>query len=218
MPYLTPGAAAGVTLCRRLRFDAALADVLTGALEKLTHAYQWEQNTPTDLTPDGAAALALEMLLAYLDGGDICMVGAILPFATEVLPDGILACDGTVYDRADFPDLYAVLDPVYIIDADTFSVPDLRGRAVVGTGQGAGLTDRAIGDTGGEETHTLTEDEMPVHSHTVQDPGLNIIQEGAPDLALSDPGLPTQTGDAGGDEAHENMPPFLALHYGIVAR
>jgi microcystin-dependent protein len=42
---------------------------------------------------------------------------------------------------------------------------DARGRAVIGAGQGSGLTDRPLASTGGEETHVLTESEMPSHTH-----------------------------------------------------
>lgn len=217
MPYLTPSAAAEVILCRRLYFDAALADVVTGALERLTHASSWEQNTPADLTPSAAADLMRDMFSQYLSGGDNCMIGTVVVFATLEPPAGVLACDGATYARVDYPALYAALDPWFIIDADNFKVPDLRGRTVVGVGQGVGLTNRVIAEVGGEETHVLTTAEMPSHSHTVNDPGINIIQEGAPDLALSDPGMPTQTGNTGGGQAHENMQPFLALRCGIVA-
>src|SRR5438046_10528938 len=58
--------------------------------------------------------------------------------------------------------------------AMTFNLPDLRGRVAMGAGQGVikinndpvgTLSPRAIGDSLGEEKHTLTKDEMPSHKH-----------------------------------------------------
>jgi microcystin-dependent protein len=46
------------------------------------------------------------------------------------------------------------------------ATPDLRGRFVVGSGQGPGLSNRAVGATGGTETVTLTESQLPAHNHT----------------------------------------------------
>ena len=51
------------------------------------------------------------------------------------------------------------------------NTPDLRGRFVLGSGAGTNLTARTIGQKGGEETHTLTTNEMPSHIHGVTDPG-----------------------------------------------
>jgi microcystin-dependent protein len=65
---------------------------------------------------------------------------------------------------ADIPTGWAVCD-------GTNGTPDLRGRFILGSGQGAGLTSRIINNSGGRETITLTTTEMPSHSHTITDPG-----------------------------------------------
>ena len=49
----------------------------------------------------------------------------------------------------------------------SITTPDLRGRFVLGSGKGSGLTNRTVGDTGGVETVALTEAQMPSHSHDV---------------------------------------------------
>jgi len=49
--------------------------------------------------------------------------------------------------------------------------PDLRGRFILGSGTGSGLTSRTHGDTGGSETHTLTINEMPAHNHDMESAG-----------------------------------------------
>ena len=51
--------------------------------------------------------------------------------------------------------------------------PDLRGRFILGSGTGSGLTSRTHGDTGGHETHTLTINEMPAHNHTMDTAGIH---------------------------------------------
>jgi len=83
------------------------------------------------------------------------------------------------------------------------------------------LTARSIGYSGGEEDHTLTSSEMPSHDHQQHNsPGALVIPVGAPSTfyAHTDPGLPAWTGSAGGGNEHNNMPPFHALTFGIIAR
>lgn len=84
------------------------------------------------------------------------------------------------------------------------------GRALGIAGAGSGLTSRALGEALGEETHLLTEAEMPAHSH-----GLSTV---AVDGSLSSanpangPGSTVQTGSTGGDGAHNNMQPSTFLN------
>ncbi len=91
-------------------------------------------------------------------------------------------------------------------DADkAMTLPDYRGRAIIGSGSGAGLTVRVRGDTGGEERVTLTEDEMPSHQH-----GLNFVGAygGGGAGAISGAGSNTGTSSTGGGASHENMSPW----------
>lgn len=67
--------------------------------------------------------------------------GAIIMWYGPIVPVGWLLCDGTN------------------------GTPDLRGRFVLGSGNGAGLTDRKLNDKGGEENHTLDITEIPSHYH-----------------------------------------------------
>lgn len=119
-------------------------------------------------TSDSARSNAFTM---DWDGNIIgqAMAGFIQMYAGATPPTGWLICDGASYLRSDYPTLFAALggtsSPWGLPDNTHFKVPDFRGRAPIGAGTGTGLTARAIGDTFGEETHTLIADEVPAHTH-----------------------------------------------------
>jgi len=141
------------------------------------------------------------------------MIGTVFYHACENTPDGALDCDGAQYDRVDYPTLYAVLDTFYIVDADTFTVPDLADQFTLAAG-----TTYAVGDAGGEAEHTLTNDEIPAHSHTYGKPdfGVSVVGPGEVPAAQVDL-IPDVTGNTGGGEAHNNMPPYVVLKAAIWA-
>lgn len=211
--WLTPNSIPVRTVCRVVRIpdDPAFVYAFSGALLSLTEAQNWEEFG--ELTPTEAAEACLPVVLDYLESS-VCMIGTILPFATSEPPAATLLCDGTQYARVDYPALYDAILPGLQVDSDFFVVPDLRDRFVVGAGARNPL------DIGGAEEITLTEAQMPIHSHLYTPPTLNIDLEGpgAPDILAAGIGLPTQTGNAGGNQPHDNMPPFIALRYCIVAR
>lgn len=96
--------------------------------------------------------------------------------------------------------------------------PDLRGRFILGEGQGSGLTNRVKGQTGGEETNLLTVAEMPVHYHGISkifEHGRSFKGDDASDHPLKQccgkQGMATD--NAGGGQRHNNMPPFYVLAY-----
>lgn len=144
------------------------------------------------------------------------LIGAILPHTRGDLSNlNLLPCDGSSYLRADYPLLYDAIDPIYIIDPDTFRVPDLREKFPLGEGG-----DLALDDTGGEAEHVLTVDELPAHAHgfTQYTFGVDIESVGVPDpTGVGNPRLPESTDDTGGGEAHNNMPPYLVVRWAIVA-
>lgn len=177
--------------------------------------------------------------IARLEAREINPVGTILMNANPVIPANHLACDGGSYSKTDYETLYAVLGTRYGGNASLFMVPDLRGRTVVGSGNRWGP-----GETGGEETHILTINELPAHNHGVTDPGHthapgtgadwfwtksnaggNVIQGGATYqadngvrsvTASSTTGITTN--NTGGTVAHNNMPPYIVIPFIIVAR
>ena len=83
------------------------------------------------------------------------------------LPTGWLACDGSSLLRASYPALFAKIGTTWgSADATHFNVPDLRGRSVIGSGTGSGLTARTLGTQNiGAETVALSTAELAAHTH-----------------------------------------------------
>jgi microcystin-dependent protein len=95
-------------------------------------------------------------------------IGEIRLFGFPRIPDGWLACAGQSLPISQFDTLYAVIGTTYGGDGvQTFNLPDLRGRVPIGQGQGQSLPNYTLGQIAGEETHTLIEAEMPIHSHAL---------------------------------------------------
>lgn len=157
--------------------------------------------------------------------GEIQMVG--FNFA----PRGWAFCHGSILSIAQNDALFALLGTTYGGDGQsTFALPDLRGRIPLNQGQGAGLSNRVIGEIGGTESVTLTQQQMPSHTHQVMagatgartsTPNGNMLASGEADVfsraSGSEVGLaPTQLAPAGSTLPHENMQPVLAVNF-IIA-
>ena len=100
----------------------------------------------------------------------------------------------------------------------TKGTPDLRGRFILCAGQGTNLTTRTQGQAGGEENHTLTVNEMPVHNHSTNAGNNNdysncwcsCVCSGRSGLSSD---ANRSSSNAGGGAAHNNMPPYYVLTY-----
>lgn len=185
---------------------------------------RWRWNALSDSEYDQLDALVSSAELALRTN---IMIGTIIHTATSVAPFGTLVCDGATYQREDYPALYDVLADAYIVDSETFTVPDLIGRHI----RGGPLSE--IGDELGEDEHVLTIDELPEHTHDNEPhahqytpPVINIDVEapGVPDPVAAGIGLPTSTSvetitivATGGGEAHNNIPASTVLLPCIVA-
>jgi microcystin-dependent protein len=138
--------------------------------------------------------------------------GTIVAFGGSTPPAGWLLCDGAAQSSTTYPDLFGAIGYTWGGSGGTFNVPDLRGRAPIGSGQGSGLTNRTLAGNGGEETHQLTADEMPSHYHSVISVtgwGTNGWGSGT---NWEDPHS-TDTNSAGGDQPHNNMQPYAVVHF-----
>lgn len=184
--------------------------VLFSTLDAANRLYDW-QGAGSSLTPT-----EIDQIDAFLSQARYelmtTLVGQVIAWGGENAPPNCLLCDGTGYLREDYPELYGALNNAFIVDADHFIVPDLRGRFVYGA---AALG--AIGTTGGEESHTLTEGEMPGHTHTIPFTATTLaVEPGEVTVLTPVPILTANTGSAGGSGSHNNMPPFMTLAYYIV--
>lgn len=94
-------------------------------------------------------------------------IGEIRMFGGTFAPANWAFCDGSLQSIQQNPAAYSILGTIYGGDGmQTFALPDLRGRVPVGVGQGAGLSYVALGEKGGEESHTLLAAEMAAHTHS----------------------------------------------------
>jgi microcystin-dependent protein len=234
MPYLTPDTLPTDILCRVLFIPNSVdfLSIVTGALEELT--FLWNFDKYGTLTPAETVEAFLPMFNAFcLSQGECRVIGEIITYAGDTSPySNWFVCNGDSLLRADFPDLFDVIGTTYgAVDGTHFNLPDLRGRAISGVGNGAGLSPVALGDSYGEEAHTLTTAEVPAHSHT--DSGHTHVEGNAsPTLVTIGTGVPTASAipsvgitssgsanldSSGGDGSHNTIGPRLAITCLIVA-
>lgn len=161
------------------------------------------------------------------------------PFVAEIRifpfnfpPRGWAFCNGQLMSIAQNTALFSLLGTTYGGDGRvTFGLPNLQGSAPIHPGQGPGLSQYDLGQTGGVESVTLPQSEMPAHNHglraNVIDPAdtNNVsanasfavstggtLYQAAADVTLSNQALPI----AGGNLPHNNMMPYLTLNFCIA--
>lgn len=154
-------------------------------------------------------------------------VGEIRMFAGTFPPLGWEFCDGQVLPINENETLFQLIGTTYGGDGQsTFALPDLRGRSPIHMGAGAGLDPHNLAQAGGTETVTLTVQQLPQHSHapraststaTSSKPSTGAWASWG-DLPYSGeaPGANLHTNSvfpAGGSQPHDNMPPFVAVHF-----
>jgi microcystin-dependent protein len=162
------------------------------------------------------------------------------PFVAEIrifpfnfAPKGWAWCDGQLMPISQNTALFSLLGTTYGGDGKSnFALPDLQGNAPMHPGQGPGLSLHDLGETGGSETVTLLESEIPAHSHALrvytQDPADTFAPNPAASLSRSNNGnvwgaaanlvplSPNAIAPAGGDQPHNNMQPYLTFYFNIA--
>ena len=94
-------------------------------------------------------------------------LGEIIMFGGNFAPRGWAFCDGQLLPISSYSALFSILGTTYGGDGrSTFALPDLRGRAPLSSGQHPGGSNFNLGAKGGAETTTITQNNMPSHSHT----------------------------------------------------
>ena len=154
-------------------------------------------------------------------------------FSGNFAPRSWAFCDGQLLPIAQNTALFSLIGTTYGGDGrTTTALPDLQGRAPMHAGRGPGLTSRRLGQKIGVETVTLTEAQIPAHSHAlrstaapaqVKDPIGNVFAE-SPDEDAYNSATPgnlvtmnaDMVGNAGGGLSHTNVQPYLTLNF-IIA-
>jgi microcystin-dependent protein len=158
-------------------------------------------------------------------------LGQIQAFGFNFNPRGWLRCEGQLLAISQYNALFSLLGTMYGGDGrTTFGLPDLRGRSIVGIGQGAGLSNIPQGAQGGTETVTLQTNNMPSHNHNVSvsvNTG-NGEESSSTSYLSSHAGAfneaPTSgavlagvvSGSAGGGQAFSNRDPYLGINFCIA--
>lgn len=160
------------------------------------------------------------------------------PFLAEIrifpfnfAPKGWAWCNGQLLPLSQNTALFSLLGTTYGGNGmSNFALPDLQGRAPMHPGQGPGLSLHDLGETGGSETTTLLESEIPSHSHGVMASVVN-SQVITPTGAATGRGNPTpiyaaslsgvamgqnSLTPAGGNQPHNNMMPYLTFYFNIA--
>lgn len=161
-------------------------------------------------------------------------VAEIRIFAFNFAPKGWAFCDGQILPLSQNTALFSLLGTTYGGDGrSNFALPNLQGSAPMHPGQGPGLTLHDLGETGGAETISLLQTEMPAHSHSASanggggssnDPTGNvwaatvIARQGVNTYGTTDGGNMSfaALGIAGGSQPHNNLMPYLTLNFCIA--
>lgn len=144
-------------------------------------------------------------------------IGRIEPFAGSSTPEGWLLCDGSAVSRTSYPQLFAAIGTTYGPGngSSTFNLPDARGRVLVGRDVAQTEFD-TLGETGGAKTHTLTESQMPSHTHRTGISPTNVLGGSSGNvtaqvnLVAAVDRAPTLA--TGGGQPHNNLQPYLTVN------
>lgn len=158
------------------------------------------------VTNDGSGQATINSLGA--------IVGEIRMFGGSVAPSGWFLCNGDTVSQTTYSALFGVIGTAYSTGGEApgdFRLPNSKGRVCVGAGIQAGLTTRAIGDTGGEEEVPLSIAQLPSHSHS----GTTTIAAGhVHSGSSSTAGAHTHTGTANTAGSHNHSVPLNAAGSG----
>jgi microcystin-dependent protein len=158
-------------------------------------------------------------------------LGEIRIFGFNFPPQGWALCNGQTLSISQNAALFSLLGTTYGGNGTTtFALPDLRSRVAVHQGQGAGLAAYSAGQAGGTESVTLLPAQMPAHTHSVhannnpaaaRRPEGRALAQANTDIYVAAPDTSTvmdagMLGEAGGNDPHPNIQPYLVLNFCIA--
>lgn len=158
-------------------------------------------------------------------------IAEIRMFGFNYAPRGWAQCNGQIMQIAQNSALFSLIGTTYGGNGTTtFGLPNLQGRAALHWGQGPGLSSRSIGQTGGTANVTLSQAQIPQHTHAVNASANNadqasptnnawatgVVGRGNVNLysSTTDSTMnPAALSPAGGNQPHDNMPPYLVMNF-----
>jgi len=163
----------------------------------LTENYTWT----------GTHQFATTTSIGSSASGGLVPAGSIIAYATTTAPAGWLLADGASLATSTFPDLFTAIGFGYGGSGANFNIPDLRNRQIT-----MASTTANLGQTGGEQDHTMTEAELVAHTHAVQ---RGSGAGGNTDISDADGGTQRSetTTSTGGGIAFNVLDPYIVLHY-----
>lgn len=169
-------------------------------------------------------------------------IGTIQPFAFQFAPRGWMLCSGQLLAIRTYSALFSLIGTTYGGDGiNTFALPNLNGRTVLGQGVSTTGTDYQMGEAAGTERVTLMQTQMPQHTHALMastaaatsatpDTGLILATANGSDQVSGDPVnvqiygpgpassalAPNAVGIAGGNQPFYILQPYLVINYSIA--
>ncbi|KGJ95315.1 phage tail protein [Colwellia psychrerythraea] len=168
-------------------------------------------------------------------------LGEIKMFGGNFAPRGYAFCNGALLAISQNQALFSLLGTIYGGDGrTTFALPDLRGRVAMSFGNGAGLTNRPIGQRSGSESNTLIENQMPAHNHVItatakckgaagnantavgnvwsNDAGVSsaTYSNAGADADMAAGAITAESANTGANQSVNNLQPYLVCNY-IIA-
>lgn len=206
MPWITPDNPPGDLVCYQIWLPAGVEyeGCAAGAFLSLAQPENWEQ-----VDGQGVSTVAEAFLNAFCKSNwwRLTMpIGSIIWGGWSAPPEGYLLCDGSILNAGDYPELYTAIANNFGGSPPLFALPNLADR--VGVGVSGTIS---LGNTGGAKTHTLTELEMPPHTHSLN-ATITPTDPVGPNPTYGYNAFPAlQTNSKGGGSPHNNMQPYIGL-------
>ena len=153
---------------------------------------------------------------------NILPIGSTIQWFADTIPENWLLCNGQAVSRTEYAKLFTTLGTKYGIGngSTTFNLPNLKGKVTVGFDTND-TEFNTLGKTGGEKKHKLTISELASHSHqqyVSTNAGSLAIRKDYKEDGESSIYPQCQTGNSGGDQAHNNLQPYMVCHYIMKAK